>query len=1581
VSGNAIYGNATGILGSVSFWWSQRLTGRIENNLIYDNAERGIRIGEAAGFDVINNTVYQPVGDAIRVESGSTGVRLRNNIIQVDAGHGLSVAQDSQGGFASDRNLLHEAGPSAFSGLWDDSSQDTLADWQAASGQDLVSISADPLFRDRDGGDNELGFSGGHDGGLDDNFHLRQLSPAIDRGDALAAPATDAEGLARRDDDGTPNFGTPMDSFVDLGAYEFQGSSLDTTPPVVDGTVIRRGTPQSPLTQVDVVFSEPVDPIDALAPANYELREAGADSEFDTGDDTLYALAPAYSPGSMRVVLDVIVPGGGLLPEGNFRFRVSGSTSIHDLSGLRLDGDGDGIEGGDDVSANRTPTLAPIGDRTVQAAQPLTFTASAVDPDGDALRFSLDPGAPAGAAIDDSGIFTWTPTLLQGGVEYLVTLRVTDDGDPGLSDAQSVRILVSGTQLNIAPVATDDAFALAEDTVLVVGASGVLATDSDEDGDALSAVLVTGPVHAADFTLNADGSFLYTPAANFNGTDSFTYLAFDGTDASEPATVTIGVTPAQDPPLLADLDNVITNEGTLLQLSVSASDPDPGDTLVFSLALAPAGASIDPATGLIDWVAVDGDADYDFVVGVTDSDGLSDTGGLRVHVRNVAPQLQSLALPGQIDENESFTLGGTIEDPAASDVLTLEVDWGDGLQERIELPPGERAFALPHTYADDGSYPVTLRVTDDDLGESAHSLSVVVVNRAPAAAEDSYATREDDVLTVDAASGVLFNDVDTAADTLTALLVSGPQFGTLELAENGGFTYTPSADFFGSDSFTYVASDGLDASAPATVAIRIDAVNDAPEVATLADQVLMEGQTLRLTGSFSDPDPGDSWTASVSYGDGGGAQPLALNGNAFQLEHLYAGDGVFDVTVTVTDLDLADGSHVLRVNVANLAPLAQADAYEVKENEVLTVTAPGVLANDSDVQGDALSTQLVAGPQFGTLELEASGAFVYRPNPGFSGTDSFRYAAFDGSDASEAIVSIEVQPNNHAPRFVSEPPLRFELAPLVAGDAGQAVFQALGPAGQSVSVHFEWTVREPGHDNEIGVYRVDDAQGRVDRLAPGEAGYAQVALQRAQIVRASGQGAGAARDLALEGSAHYAFYLVRDASAEEWLCRNPRNELNRRPLALFSIVEANPDGSDHLRAQFDESGALRLSWEDVTGRGDRNLGEMNLRAMGFAPPQALAFQYLAQAEDADADTLTYSLQEGPPGAAIDALTGLLTWLPREPGSYRFRLLVDDGRGGSDEQSFELEVVRPERVLEIVGTECDDTISVKQRDGRIWVTFNGEKSVHDGISAILVRTLAGDDRIELSGLAVDTRVQAGAGNDRIDARQVCEADLWLEGETGCDTIRAGGGVNLIDGGSGNDHLQAGRGDSILVGGEGNDWLHGGAGRDLLIGGAGSDRLDGGAGQDVLIGGATVYDAAAQALLALHQEWRRTDLDYSARLEHLTLGGGHNGGTVLGAGQFIADHTRDQLRGNGGRDAYLGVDHDDQLTDWRHDEARQPGLDTTSAQRSPVIDWSIARGAATVSQCPRPAWLRDFVLDLARDEDARNPNGKIRIVGRV
>jgi VCBS repeat-containing protein len=133
----------------------------------------------------------------------------------------------------------------------------------------------------------------------------------------------------------------------------------------------------------------------------------------------------------------------------------------------------------------------------------------------------------------------------------VVAADFNGDGKPDLAATKfttdNVAVLLNSTVTNQAPAAVGDAYSTAEDTARTVAAPGVLGDDSDPDGDPLTAVLVAGPSHGT-LTLNANGSFTYTPAANFNGSDSFTYRANDGTLTSNLATVTLTVTAVNDAP-------------------------------------------------------------------------------------------------------------------------------------------------------------------------------------------------------------------------------------------------------------------------------------------------------------------------------------------------------------------------------------------------------------------------------------------------------------------------------------------------------------------------------------------------------------------------------------------------------------------------------------------------------------------------------------------------------------------------------------------------------------------------------------------------------------------------------------------------------------------------------------------------------------------------------------------------------------------------------------------------------------------------------------------------------------------------
>ena len=175
--------------------------------------------------------------------------------------------------------------------------------------------------------------------------------------------------------------------------------------------------------------------------------------------------------------------------------------------------------------------------------QPLTYSIAG---GADAAHFSIDPL---------TGVLTFNvapnfeaPADAGANNVYDVVVRVSDGA--GGTDIQALGVTV--TNVNDAPTAGADTYVTDEDTALpVTAALGLLANDADEDLNPIAATLVAGPTNGT-VAFNADGSFVYTPNANFYGTDSFTYRAHDGALDSADASVTITVNPINDAPVGAD---------------------------------------------------------------------------------------------------------------------------------------------------------------------------------------------------------------------------------------------------------------------------------------------------------------------------------------------------------------------------------------------------------------------------------------------------------------------------------------------------------------------------------------------------------------------------------------------------------------------------------------------------------------------------------------------------------------------------------------------------------------------------------------------------------------------------------------------------------------------------------------------------------------------------------------------------------------------------------------------------------------------------------------------------------------------
>lgn len=286
--------------------------------------------------------------------------------------------------------------------------------------------------------------------------------------------------------------------------------------------------------------------------------------------------------------------------------------------------------------------------------------------------------------------------------------------------------------------------------------------------------------------------------------------------------------------------------------------------------------------------------------------------------------------------------------------------------------------------------------------------SVTMPAGAPLAANDGYSVDEDSPLVI-AAPGVLGNDTGVG---LTAVLGSTTAGGTLALAADGSFAYTPGASFDGVDTFTYQATDGTLSSNLATVAITVNPINDAPVAADDA-YVATAGIPLVIgapgvLGNDTDVDMEMLSSALVS-GPGGGMLTLNVDGS-FQYT---PGPGTTTDSFTYQAVD-GSGEFDLATVTITVVPHVNAPPVAVDDDATTTRNTPvviNVVGNDSDPDGTiVVGTVVVVSPttRGGTAESLGDGTVRYTPRRNFRGTDTFTYTVEDNEGAVSESATVRV---------------------------------------------------------------------------------------------------------------------------------------------------------------------------------------------------------------------------------------------------------------------------------------------------------------------------------------------------------------------------------------------------------------------------------------------------------------------------------------------------------------------------------------------------------------------------------------------
>ncbi|EGR3474720.1 TPA: tandem-95 repeat protein, partial [Vibrio parahaemolyticus] len=611
----------------------------------------------------------------------------------------------------------------------------------------------------------------------------------------------------------------------------------------------------------------------------------------------------------------------------------------------------------------------------------------------------------------DNGDGTWTFTpQIDDDTEVSFTFDIIDDEDLVVSGSANLDIL----PINDAPNAENDVITTEEDTAVTID---VLVNDSDVEGDALSIQSASVPSEQGSVDI-VDGKLVFTPAENFNGEATITYIVTDG-DLTDEAKVTVTVTPVNDSPVAVD-DTTSIQEDTAVTIDVLTNDTDvDGDKLSIESASVPKEqGTVEVVDGKLVFTPVEnfnGHAEITYTV----TDGqLTDEAKVTVTVNpvNDAPTIK-------VDAVESITEDAVSTDTVVATLTVRDTDTPED-QLTVSLENNSNGYfvlvgnevkltqagvdAVNNDELNLKDLTISASVSDGVNPTASDSDSLIVnrVNDAPTV-ENAIADQE---LSEDFATYTIdLNDAFKDSDSALNFSVSGNS-NVLVSIENGIATISPTADWNGSETLTFTATDPSGESISQTVNFTVAPVADI--VADTATVVEDTPTIIKVLGN--DTFEGDGKVVSLDANNGPVNGSVSVNPDGsvtYTPNDNY--HGIDSFTYIVTSGGVSESTTVnVDVTPENDAPVAKDDTAITDEDTPVTID---VLPNDTDVDGDKLSIESASVPkEQGTVEV-VNGKLVFTPAENFNGDAEITYTVTDGQLTDEAKVTVTVNPVNDAP--------------------------------------------------------------------------------------------------------------------------------------------------------------------------------------------------------------------------------------------------------------------------------------------------------------------------------------------------------------------------------------------------------------------------------------------------------------------------------------------------------------------------------------------------------------------------------------
>ena len=703
-------------------------------------------------------------------------------------------------------------------------------------------------------------------------------------------------------------------------------------------------------------------------------------------------------------------------------------------------------------------TILPVNDPPVagstsvvvpeDAPTPLQLVAS--DLDGDALKYVVLVGPDHGTLSEldpASGKLTYTSHLDYNGPDSF-TFEVCDPS--GACDHALVAVNVA--PVNDPPRAGDQTLAAVEDTPL----PGILPA-SDPDGDLLTYSIYSNVAHGMISHFNdQSGEFIYVPAPNYSGLDSFIFEACDPYGRCGSGTVSIAVEPVNDPPVALDQQRTLMEDIETGFFTLAVSDSDNTLAEIECDCVAP------PNHGLVErgpnhTVNYIPDQDFAgtdaFIYRVCDPVGLCATATVTLVVTDENDNPQIVATDQMTLEDVPIPIEVTYSDPDG-DPLTITI----GLPSHGILTPMPGRVIGPYPVTEvliytpaenyNGTDVFTIRVDDGHNGGAALSVEVLIrpVNDPPLASAGSASLPEDGAVTLT----LLASDPD--GDPLTYSIVLTPGRGALSNLHpsDGKVTYSPSLDYNGLDSFVFEVCDPSGACATATFRLIVLPVNDAPSALDV-DASIPEDTPTRTLAPLHDAD-GDILTYTILLGPDHGRLQGEVPNLVYTPDLNYHGPETIVYQVCDPSGECGVGAVRLAVLPVNDPPVAYEMDRETAEDMPVTLALTG-----SDVDGDVLRYAIISAPTHGAIsEFDSeAGRATYTPNADWNGLDGLLFQVCDDSgECATAKVNLDVTP-------VNDPPVASAGAALLAEDVPTRLTLS-GRDADGDALHFE-VVTPPRH--------------------------------------------------------------------------------------------------------------------------------------------------------------------------------------------------------------------------------------------------------------------------------------------------------------------------------------------------------------------------------------------------------------------------------------------------------------------------------------------------------------------------------------